>query len=198
MVAMPVVSSTGRIRPGEPLPDFSLPDASGRRYRLGDRGGSPVVVFFACNHCPFVIHVASAVGSLAARWGGRVAWFAVNPNDSTRYPADAPGHMGAFAARHGWDFPYLVDAGQEVARAYGAACTPEFFVGDQGGRLLYAGQFDASRPGRPGVPVDGRDLEAALEALFAGGAAPAPQIPSSGCSIKWLPGREPPWAPKRP
>jgi thiol-disulfide isomerase/thioredoxin len=193
---MAEVPSTRRLPLGAPLPGFALPDPGGRIHRLADRGGRPVVVAFVCNHCPFVVHLAGALAALARETAGQVAWFAINSNDTARFPADAPPQMAAFAALHGWDFPYLIDESQATAHAYAAACTPDFYLGDAAGRLFYAGQFDASRPAkyaRGDAPVDGSHLRAALAALSAGLPPPDPQWPSSGCNIKWKPGNEPAW-----
>jgi peroxiredoxin len=177
---------------GQPPPDFTLPDATGKSFRLGDLASQkPTVVMFVCNHCPFVVHVRDALGRLAREFQSKgVKFVAINANDASQYPEDAPARMPAFAREGGWDFPYLVDESQQVARAWHAACTPDFFVLDALGRLAYAGQFDSSRPGN-GTPVDGEDLRATLEALLAGRPVPSPQKPSLGCNIKWKPGNEP-------
>jgi hypothetical protein len=145
-----------------------------------------------------VVHLAPAVGAMAREFAGRIDFFAINSNDVEKYPEDEAQLMPGFAAANGWTFPYLADMSQDVAVAYGAACTPDFFVGDREGRLFYRGQFDDSRParsGRPEIPVDGRDLRAALQAVLAGQPAPEQQLPSLGCNIKWRPGREPTWFP---
>lgn len=192
--------STRLLRPGTPLPPFTLPDASGRMNSFDGRNGRPTVIIFACNHCPYVIHLAQAIGAMAKEFAGRADFFAINSNDVEKYPQDGREHMPAFTAAHGWDFPYLLDESQEIALAYGAACTPDFFVADAQGRLFYCGQFDDSRPPKPGRPsthVDGRDLRAALEAALAGSLPPENQFPSTGCNIKWRPGREPIWFPVR-
>ena len=184
--------STQRLPLGQSVPDFSLPDSSGKLFRLGDlTKKNPLVVVFACNHCPYVVHIRDSFGRLAKEFQAKgVSFVAINSNDAAQYPDDAPAKMPAFARAGGWDFPYLVDESQQVARAWHAACTPDIFVLDGSGRLAYAGQFDSSRPGN-GEPVDGRDLRAALEALLAGRAVPSPQKPSLGCNIKWKPGNEP-------
>jgi len=184
--------STQRLPLGQSVPDFTLPDPSGKNSRLRDlANGKPTVVMFACNHCPYVIHIRDAFGRLAKEFQPRgVAFVAINSNDAIQYPDDAPSLMPAFAKTGGWRFPYLVDETQQVARAWHAACTPDLFVLDADGKLAYAGQFDSSRPGN-GESVDGRDLRAVLEALLAGRAVPSPQKPSLGCNIKWKTGNEP-------
>jgi hypothetical protein len=146
---------------------------------------------FLCNHCPYVQHVADGIARFARDYAGRgLAAVAISSNDVASYPADAPAKMAEEARRRGYPFPYLYDESQEVAKAYRAACTPEFYLFDRDRRLVYRGQFDASRPGSA-VPVTGADLRAAVDALLAGRPVPADQKPSVGCSIKWRPGREP-------
>ncbi len=189
---MAEVLSTFQLSSGAAAPDFSLPDASGRLHTrdslaAGRRG---LLLVFACNHCPFVVHLADALGRFADEIAAKgVATVAIVSNDVERYPADAPDKMPAFAESHGWRFPYLHDATQEVAKAYAAACTPDFYLFDSDLRLAYAGEFDETRPGR-GVAT-GAVLAAAVEDLLAGRATPAPWQPSSGCNIKWKPGNEP-------
>ena len=145
---MAEVPSTRTLSPGTTAPPFTLPDPSGKQVSLTDaRGTQGLVVAFVCNHCPFVVHLAKAVGVLADESIARGMGFtAINSNDARRYPADAPDKMPAFGQASGWHFPYLIDADQEVARAYDAACTPDFYVFDQDLRLTYCGQFDSSRP----------------------------------------------------
>lgn len=191
---MPEVLSTFRLHTGDGAPDFSLPDAEGNIVSRADIAGpSGLLVVFACNHCPFVIHLADALGDLAREIAGQgVNTVAINPNDAERYPLDAPEHMTAFASRHRWEFPYLVDASQEVAMAYGAACTPDFFVCDANGRIAYMGQFDDSRP-RSGVTPHGGDLREVVRRMVEGEEPLARPYPSSGCSIKWKPGKQPGW-----
>jgi hypothetical protein len=121
-----------------------------------------------------------------------VGTVAISSNDIENYPADAPEHMTTFAAQHGWNFPYLYDETQEVAKAYGAACTPDFFLFDQELRLYYAGQFDSSRP-KSGEAPTGEDLRAAVQGMLAGAEPPERPFPSSGCNIKWRSGSEPPY-----
>ncbi|HSP42498.1 MAG TPA: thioredoxin family protein [Luteolibacter sp.] len=191
---MPEVLSTFRLHLGDDAPDFTLPDATGQEFTRADCAGSAgLLVVFACNHCPFVIHLAEALGDLAREIADQgVGTVVINSNDTEKYPQDAPAHMPAFADEHGWDFPYLIDASQEVALAYGAACTPDFFLFDAAGKLVYAGQFDDTRP-RSDRPVHGGDLREAVRRL-ASGEEPMPrQYPSSGCSIKWKPGNQPEW-----
>ena len=185
-------ASTQRLVLGSVGPDFSLPDAFGKTWTKGQiAAGRPLVLVFACNHCPYVIHLRTALGTLATEFGKRgVAFVAINSNDSVSHPDDSPEHMPAFAQSAGWDFPYLVDATQKVAHAWHAACTPDFFLLDAGGNLAYAGQFDSSRP-KSDTPITGSDLRAALEALLTSLPLPTPQIPSLGCNIKWIPGNEP-------
>lgn len=184
--------STQRLPIGSPTPSFSLPDALGRVWTLGElASGMPLVVVFACNHCPYVVHVRKALGVLAEEFQKRgVSFVAINSNDSLQYPDDAPDKMPAFAKDAGWNFPYLVDATQEVAHQWHAACTPDFFLVDGTGKLVYAGQFDSSRP-KSEIPVTGEDLRRAIESVLSNSPIPSPQIPSLGCNIKWKPGNEP-------
>ncbi len=189
---MAEVPSTRSLELGSPAPDFELPDATGGRVSLSTaRGAKGVVIAFVCNHCPFVVHLAEAFGTLAdASMARGMGFVAINSNDTSRYPADAPDKMPAFAAASGWHFPYLVDADQSVAQAYFAACTPDFYVFDQDLRLAYCGQFDSSRP-QNGKAVTGEDLRRAIDAGIAGDPPLAGQRPSTGCSIKWKPGTAP-------
>lgn len=191
---MAEVLSTFSLRPGDVAPSFSLPDADGKVHSLdGFRGGSGLLVAFVCNHCPFVVHLAAALGDFAREIAAdRVATVAISSNDIEKYPADAPEKMKVFAEEWRWEFPYLYDATQEAAKAYGAACTPDFFLFDHELRLYYAGQFDASRPRNGSVPT-GEDLRAAVKGMLAGEEPPARPYPSSGCNIKWKSGNEPPY-----
>lgn len=178
---------------GTPAPAFRLPEpSSGRLIGLEDFPMAPAfVVAFICNHCPYVKHLRGALAAFARDVSEKGAvMIAINSNDPVRYPADAPGRMVEEAAAAGWRFPYLFDADQSVARAYRAACTPDFFVFGRDRRLAYRGQFDESRPGN-GKPVTGADLRAAVNAVLAGVAPAERQIPSIGCNIKWRPGNEP-------
>jgi peroxiredoxin len=174
---------------------FRLPDGQGRVHTLDDiAAGKPVLVAFICNHCPFVRHIADGFARFAREYQTKgLAVVAISPNDVTSYPQDSPLRMTEFASAQGFTFPYLYDESQEVALAYGAVCTPDFFLFDSERRLAYRGQFDGSRPNsRP--PVTGADLRAAADAVLAGRPAPSGQVPSAGCSIKWKPENEPDWA----
>jgi peroxiredoxin len=179
---------------GTPAPDFSLPDTEGRVISLDDcRDARALLVMFICNHCPFVKHLRGALAELGREYGARgVAVVAVSSNDPERYPADSPEMMRREKEEAGYPFPYLFDGTQETAKAYRAACTPDFFLFDGAQRLVYRGQFDDSRPGN-GRPVTGRDLRAALDAVLAGAPVPEEQHPSIGCNIKWRAGNEPEW-----
>lgn len=177
---------------GTAAPDFCLPDPNGRLVRLSDFSAQPALLtMFICNHCPYVKHVRTELTQLGKAYAARgVALVAINSNDVASYPEDGPSEMAREAAEAGYGFPYLFDETQAVARAYHAACTPDFFLFDRQRRLVYRGQLDDSRPGN-GVPVTGHDLRAALEALLAGNSLPVNQKPSLGCNIKWKPGTEP-------
>jgi peroxiredoxin len=176
---------------GTPAPDFSLLNVDGQMVSLTDYEGQPTLVMFICNHCPFVKHVAEELARLATDYQSHgVAVVAINSNDASKHPDDSPERMVHEVEERGYAFPYLYDETQEVAKAYHAACTPDFFLFDKEHRLFYRGQLDASRP-HSGTPVTGSDLRAALDALLAGKAAPEKQIPSIGCNIKWREGQEP-------
>jgi peroxiredoxin len=192
---MSEVLSTFRLHPGDSVPDFTLPDPDGRMISRADAAGAKgLLVVFACNHCPFVLHLADALGDLAREIARQeVGSVAINSNDVGNYPQDAPELMKIFSAEHRWEFPYLTDETQEVAKAYGAACTPDFFLIDAGGRLFYAGQFDDSRPRSSGQEAHGGDLREAVRRMLAGEAPLVRPYPSSGCNIKWKSGNEPEW-----
>ena len=177
---------------GMKAPAFALPGTDGKTHSLDDFKAAPaVLVMFICNHCPFVKHVRSELAKLGKEYQQRgVAVIAINSNDVAKYPDDSPAKMKEEARTAGYTFPYLFDESQEVAKAYGAACTPDFFVFDKNRTLAYRGQLDDSRPGS-GVPVTGKDLRAALDATLAGKPVPGEQRPSIGCNIKWKPGNEP-------
>lgn len=182
---------------GATAPDFSLPDPKGHVYSLRDFArGRVLVVMFICNHCPFVKHIR---GELAALWrdyrGRGVELVAINSNDAEKYPDDSPAKMAEEAASAGYGFPYLFDESQAVAKAYMAACTPDFFVFDDDRRLVYRGQLDDSRPptksGGNNLPVTGADVRGAIDAVLEFRPVPDRLRPSIGCNIKWKPGNEP-------
>jgi len=176
-----------------PAPDFSLPDVvSGKTVRLADFAGAPaLLVMFICNHCPYVKHVQAGMTQMAKDFMARgVGVVAINSNDVANYPEDSPEKMKEEARRAGYTFPYLFDESQAAARAYQAACTPDFFLFDKQRKLVYRGQMDDARPGNDRL-VTGSDLRHAVEAVLSGKPAPSTQIPSLGCNIKWKPGNEP-------
>jgi len=174
---------------GTPAPDFTLPDPAGGQVALADFHAAPaLVVVFLCNHCPYVKHLRAGLAQFARDVQARgVAVVGISANDVANYPEDSPAKMAAEAKSAGYTFPYLYDESQAVARAYRAACTPDFFLFDAARRLAYRGQFDDSRPGN-GKAVTGRDLRAAVDALLAGKPVAGEQQPSLGCNIKWKPG----------
>ena len=171
---------------GYSAPDFALPDTDGQIVSLSDFARAPgVLVMFICNHCPYVRHLRAALADFGREYAERgLAIVAINSNDPVAYPADSPEAMRQEKEDAGYTFPYLFDETQEVARAYGAACTPDFFLFDPDRRLVYRGQFDDSRP-KNGVPVTGRDLREAADAVLEGRKPEGEQVPSIGCSIKW-------------
>jgi peroxiredoxin len=171
---------------GTALPQFSLPDtASGRTVASSELGGKPSVVAFICNHCPYVKHIRQGLADFGRYCAERgVALVAISSNDPVTHPDDGPKEMALEARSAGYAFPYLFDETQAVARAFNAACTPEFYVFGSDGKLAYRGQFDGARP-KNDVPVTGADVRAAVDALLAGKQPNADQIPSIGCSIKW-------------
>jgi peroxiredoxin len=194
---MAQTASTMMLPLGAPAPSFELADPSGRTFSLAIFEGSPaLLVAFICSHCPFVKHVRSGFASLAAEYQKRgVTVVAIASNDVQAYPEDGPEGMAEEAKAAGYTFPYLFDESQEVAKVYGAACTPDFFLFDRERRLFYRGQMDGSRPGN-GVPVTGENLRGALDAVLEGRLAPEVQRPSLGCNIKWKPGNEPAYFPR--
>lgn len=177
---------------GTRAPDFSLPNVDGRTVSLADFSGAKgLLVMFLCNHCPFVKHLRSALAGFAKEFQARgLAVVGISSNDAEAYPADSPTAMKAEAAEAGYTFPYLYDGTQEVAKAYRAACTPDFFLFDGDMTLVYRGQFDDSRPSN-GKPITGADLRAACEAVLNGGPMLTTQRPCIGCNIKWRAGSEP-------
>ena len=177
---------------GTKAPDFSLTNVDGKTVSLSDFDKAPaLLVMFICNHCPFVKHVADQLAQLGREYMDRgVAIVAINSNDVASHPADSPEQMVAEVEQRGYTFPYLYDETQEVAKAYRAACTPDFFLFDGNRDLVYRGQLDSSRPDS-GIPVTGEDLRAALDAVLAGKKPSPEQRPSLGCNIKWKPGNVP-------
>ena len=178
---------------GTKAPDFALADvASGRTVTLQDFGDrQALLVMFICRHCPYVSHVRPAIAALAREHvGSELGIVAISANDPATHPEDAPEGLAAEVVEAGYTFPYLFDETQRVAKAYTAACTPDFFLFDGDRRLAYRGQFDSSRPGND-VPVTGEDLRAAIDAVMQDRPVSEDQRPSVGCGIKWRPGNEP-------
>jgi peroxiredoxin len=187
------MAATSQMLPlGTPIPSFKLKDAiTGRHVSSAEFAGRAVVVAFICNHCPYVQHLRSELARFGRHCQERgVGIVGISSNDAAAYPQDAPGPMAEEARQHGYVFPYLFDESQDVAKAFRAACTPEFYLFDSTGKLAYRGQFDESRPGN-GKPVTGADLRRALDALLKGEEPDPDQVPSVGCSIKWKQGNAP-------
>jgi thiol-disulfide isomerase/thioredoxin len=177
---------------GTPLPDFALPDVvTGRTVSSADcAAGRPLLVMFICAHCPYVLHLADALARLGTDYANKgLGIVAISSNDIATHPDDAPERLAAMSRDFGFVFPFCHDESQSVARAFTAACTPDFFLFGADRALVYRGQFDDTRPGcgRP----DGRDLRAAMDATLAGRPVDQNQRPSTGCNIKWKPGNEP-------
>jgi len=177
---------------GTQAPDFSLVNVDGKTVSLADFADARALcVMFICNHCPFVKHLADDLAQFTSRYMSQgVAFVGINSNDVANYPADSPEQMVAEAEGRGYRFPYLYDETQEVAKAYRAACTPDFYLFDGDQKLVYRGQFDSSRPDS-GIPITGEDLGAAIDELLDGKEPAKVQMPSIGCNIKWKPGNEP-------
>jgi len=170
---------------GTPAPAFELPDLDGTLHARADYvGGAGLLVVFACNHCPYVKHVETVLGELLAEYADRLPAVAICTNDAEAYPDDAPAKLREQAARAKWGFPYLIDATQEVGRAFNAACTPDFFLYDSALKLAYRGAMDDSTPGN-GKPNTGEHLRGAIEHVLKGEAVPEPHHPAMGCGIKW-------------
>jgi peroxiredoxin len=190
-----------------PAPDFALPDTNGKIRTLEEFSEAPaLLVAFICNHCPFVLHILDGFVEFAREYQPKgLAVVAISSNDPADHPEDAPEQMRRMAEYKDFPFPYLYDESQDVALAYGAICTPDFFLYTPDEGLVYCGQFDSSRPsiGRPPVPgmapmrtdlpVTGEDMRKAVDAVLSGSPPPADQKPSAGCSIKWRPGKDPSW-----
>ncbi|MGH3794209.1 MAG: thioredoxin family protein [Pseudonocardiaceae bacterium] len=176
---------------GTPASAFALQSLDGLTVRPTDFIGRPLLVMFLSNHCPYVRHIERELGSLITEYADQgLAAVAISSNNIESHPDDGPAGLAAQADRAGFTFPYFLDGSQEVAKAYRAACTPDFFLYDAEHRLFYRGEFDDSRPSSD-LPVTGQALRAAVDHLLAGQRAPEPQVPSIGCSIKWKPGNEP-------
>jgi peroxiredoxin len=172
---------------GTKAPDFKLPDTvSGKQMTLADIPAKNArVVMFICNHCPYVVHVSEELARLAKDYKKKgVGFVAISSNDVEKYPVDSPENMKAFAKAEGFTFPYFYDETQEVAKAYDAACTPDFYIFDAADRLVYRGRLDESRPGS-GIPVTGTEMRAALDAVLRDEQPDQQQYPSMGCNIKW-------------
>ncbi|MBP1886160.1 thioredoxin family protein [Sinorhizobium mexicanum] len=178
---------------GTSAPDFILPDADGNLFKLDDFKGSPaVLVAFISNRCPFVVLIREELAKFAKEYAAKgLAVVAINANDASDHPEETLARIGEEVKAYGYGFPYLKDASQSVAKAYGAACTPDFFLYDGARQLAYHGQFDDARPGN-GKPVTGADLRAAVDSVLKGESV-SNQVPSIGCNIKWTAGNEPSW-----
>ena len=178
---------------GTVAPDFALPEPDGNTVTREQFAGRPLLVMFICNHCPYVKHVAPELARIGKDYGDRVGIVAIQSNDVENYPDDSPEKMKEEVALRGYTFPYVSDADQSVAKAYSAACTPDFFLFDSEHKLAYRGQLDDTRPHRVASgqyddrdgQADGRDLRAALDQVLAGQEVSASQVPSMGCNIKW-------------
>lgn len=190
--------STQMLDLGSPMPAFSLPNVDGKTISSLEFSSAPVVVvMFICNHCPFVKHLDEGITSLTREYQAKgVEFIAISSNDVDSHPSDSPEKMREEAGRLGYTFPYLFDADQSVAKAFFASCTPDFYVFSKGNGLTYRGQFDDSQPVKEGtaLPVTGSDLRRAIDAALEGRSPDAPQKPSIGCNIKWIPGNEPEYA----
>ncbi|MBN1652545.1 MAG: thioredoxin family protein [Deltaproteobacteria bacterium] len=188
---MSVTAST-MLALGTKAPDFELADGSGALVRLNDFKDAPaLLVIFLCNHCPYVKHIRFKLAEVADEYITKgVAIVGINANDAVKYPEDTPDKMVEEVRKTGYIFPYLYDASQQVAKAYRAACTPEFYLFDRDRRLVYRGQFDDSRPGNA-HPITGSDLKAAMDAVLQNRVVSIDQKPGIGCNIKWRPGNEP-------
>ena len=188
-----VLTASTMLGLGTEAPDFQLPDVTtGETVSLEDfSGNKALLVMFICKHCPYVVHVQEELARVGNEYQARdVGVVAIGSNDVDAYPGDAPGELKSMAREHGFQFPYCFDESQAIAKAYTAACTPDFFLFDQDRRLAYRGQLDDSRPGSD-APVTGEDLRGALDTVLAGDTPDPEQQPSLGCNIKWKPGNEP-------
>ncbi len=176
---------------GTRMPEFSLPDTEMKIFNSDSLEEKPVLVIFMCNHCPFVRHIIDVLCKQAKLYQTQgIEVVGISSNDAVRHPDDSPEYMRLFAQEKGLPFPYLYDEDQETAKAFSAACTPDFFLFDKDHLLVYRGQFDDARPSKS-TPVTGNDLSKAVEALLKGEPVPEEQKPSIGCNIKWKEGNEP-------
>lgn len=191
---MPPVQST-MLALGTKAPDFSLSAPDGSMHSLDSCAGhAGLLVAFICNHCPYVKHVYEELARLGHELPSQgIGMVCIMSNDVERYPDDSPEKMAETAEANGWNFPYLHDEAQDIAKAYKAACTPDFYLFDAHKKLVYRGQLDDSRPNSP-IPVDGTHLREAISNLLMGEAPVKKQIPALGCAIKWVPGNEPEYA----
>ena len=186
-----VLTPSQMVELGSAAPDFALPDTDGNTVSRGDFVGKPLLAMFICNHCPFVKHIRESLASVSKEYQAKgVTVVAISSNDVKDHPDDSPEKMAEEAREFGYTFPYLFDEAQEVAKAYRAACTPDFFLYDADHKLAYRGQWDDSRP-ESDIPVTGEDIRAAMDAVLAGEAPAADQTNSIGCNIKWTAGNEP-------
>jgi len=188
-----VLTPSTMLNLGSPAPDFALPDvATGKTIRRDDfKDKTGLLVMFICRHCPYVVHVREELARVGRDYRDKpMGIVAISSNDAVHYPADSPENLKAMAREQGFLFPVCHDESQSVAKAFTAACTPDFFLYDNSRKLVYRGQLDDSRP-NSGKPVTGKDLRAAMEAVLAGKTIPTNQWPSTGCNIKWKPGLEP-------
>jgi peroxiredoxin len=188
-----VMTESTMLKLGTPAPDFSLPDVvSGKKVSPADYRDKPgLLVMFICRHCPFVQHIKKEVARIGKDYANKsLGIVAISSNDAANYPDDSPDSLKSFAQEEGFVFPLCYDEDQSAAKAYTAACTPDFFLFDKSRRLVYRGQLDDSRPSN-GKPVTGKDLRAALDAVLAGKPVSPDQKPSIGCNIKWKAGNAP-------
>jgi len=175
---------------GTAAPSFSLSDVRTGKNVSPAKSGKPLLVMFLCKHCPFVVHVKEELARIGKDYAGKVDVIAISANDAASHPDDSPANLKEMAENLGFVFPLCHDESQEIALAYTAACTPDFFLFDADRRLAYRGQLDSSRPGSK-IPVDGSDLRAAMDALLNGESPSEQQRPSTGCNIKWKAGNQP-------
>lgn len=181
------MASTSTMMPlGTPAPDFALPDVrTGDTVQLDDMADNRLLVMFICRHCPYVVHVQDELARLGRDYADKpIDLVAISANDAAAYPADAPDSLAEQADQVGFGFPYLYDEAQDTARAYNAACTPDFFLFDADHRLAYRGRLDGSRPSTD-TPVTGEELRSAIDTVLAGEPVSEPHHPSMGCGIKW-------------